>query len=84
MKDIRKIVSRVNVLQGDLNRFGLDLTSERDIRKFDVVLKSFLIDMCELINELNEEPKICPVCGSDKTYLTIAHYCNRCAETTEF
>ena len=41
MKDIRKIVSRVNVLQGDLNRFGLDLTSERDIRKFDVVLKSF-------------------------------------------
>ena len=26
---------------------------------------------------------VCPCCGSDKTYLTDAIHCNRCATTTE-
>ena len=28
-------------------------------------------------------PKICPVCESNKTYLTVAIHCNNCAVTTE-
>lgn len=84
MEEKRKVLARINKLKEDLNTSGLNLTSESERRLFYMALKSFLLDMCELINEFNEEPKICPVCGSDKTYLTIAHHCNRCAETTEF
>ena len=43
------------------------------------------LNFAEEYNEaLNKhEDLVCPCCGSDKTYLTNAIHCNRCAVTTE-
>lgn len=49
------------------------------------------VDMAELehegqiyvINPKIHKPHICACCGSDRTYITKAIHCNRCAENTE-
>ena len=38
--------------------------------------------LCETMNQLNVKID-CPCCGSNKTYVTNAIHCNRCAVTTE-
>lgn len=46
--------------------------------------------LCDFVEALRihdvvgrSEQLICPCCGSDKTYKTVAIHCNRCAVTTE-
>jgi hypothetical protein len=41
-------------------------------------------ELQEVVNSiLGRKNDVCPCCGSDDTYRTIAVQCNRCAETKE-